>query len=191
MDIALLKGLQTSIPGRYARALFEVASEQKETASILEKLNEFDQACSHDAKVRKALPFFTEREFAEFLESIAGKLGWQKYLMHFFQILHSRQRLPILKEIIDVFQSCCNYADGRMTARISMPTMPTMSQKKKIQAQVLAMFGKKIDYEYESISDLLGGVVIQADNLRIDASLKQKINTLQKNLSEITLKGAA
>ena len=140
MDIALLKGLQTSIPGRYARALFEVASEQKETASILEKLNEFDQACSHDAKVRKALPFFTER---------------------------------------------------RMTARISMPTMPTMSQKKKIQAQVLAMFGKKIDYEYESISDLLGGVVIQADNLRIDASLKQKINTLQKNLSEITLKGAA
>ncbi|MES2608034.1 MAG: ATP synthase F1 subunit delta [Pseudomonadota bacterium] len=191
MDIALLKGLQTSIPGRYARALFEVASEQNETFSILEKLKEFDRACLQDMDVKKTLPFFKEQEFADFLATIATKLEWPKYLVHFYQILHSRQRLSIFKEIIDVFESCYNHAENRMMARISVPTMPTMLQKKKIQAQVFSMFGKRIDYEYESIPDLLGGVVIQAENLRVDASLKKQIDTLQKNLSEITLKGAA
>jgi F-type H+-transporting ATPase subunit delta len=191
MDIALLKGLQTSIPGRYARALFEVASEQNETFSILEKLKEFDRACLQDVDVKKTLPFFKEQEFADFLTSLATRLEWPKYLVHFYQILHSRQRLPIFKDIIDVFESCYNNAENRMMARISVPTMPTMSQKKKIQAQVFSMFGKKIDYEYESIPDLLGGVVIQAENLRVDASLKKQLNTLEKNLHEITLKGAA
>jgi F-type H+-transporting ATPase subunit delta len=191
MDIALLKGLQTSIPGRYARALFEVAQEQKETASILEKLKEFDQACILNAHVRKTIPFLSEREFSESLEELSSKLGWPMYLVHFFQILHSRQRLSIFSQIIDVFENCCNHADGRMTARISTPKMPTISQKNKIQAQVVSLFGKKIDYKYESIPDLLGGIVIQADNLRIDASLKKQIDTLQHDLNEITFKGAA
>jgi len=191
MDIALLKGLQTSIPGRYARALFEVAQEQKETFAILEKLKEFDRACLQDIDVKKTLPFFKEQEFSDFLGSVAGPLEWPKYLIHFYQILHSRKRLSIFKEIIDVFESCCNHADNRMTARISVPTMPTVSQRKKIQAQVFSLFGKKIDYEYESIPDLLGGVVIQAENLRVDASLKKQIDTLENNLHEIAYKGAA
>jgi F-type H+-transporting ATPase subunit delta len=191
MDIALLKGLQTSIPGRYARALFEVASEQKEAFAILEKLKEFDRACLQDIDVKRTLPFFKEHEFASFLESVSAPLEWPKYLIHFFQILHSRNRLSIFKEIIDVFENCCNHSENRMTARISIPTMPTVSQRKKIQAQVSSLFGKKIDYEYESIPDLLGGVVIQAENLRVDASLKNKIHNLEKNLHEIAYKGAA
>lgn len=191
MDAALLKGLQTSIPGRYARALFEVAQEQNETDLILEHLKEFDRACLQDIDVKKTLPFFKEQEFADFLSSISVQLKWPKYLVHFYQILHSRQRLSVFKEIIDVFESCCNHAENRMTARISMPTMPTMSQRKKIQAQVSSMFGKKIDYEYESIPDLLGGVVIQAENVRVDASLKKQVDALEKSLHEISYKGAA
>ncbi|MES2252435.1 MAG: ATP synthase F1 subunit delta [Pseudomonadota bacterium] len=191
MDIALLKGLQTSIPGRYARALFEVALEQNESFLILEKLKEFDQACLQDFHIQKSLPFFTEHEFCEFLVNIAEKLAWPQYLIHFFQILHERQRLSLFSQIIDVFERCCNHNDNRLNACISMPTMPTMSQKKKIQAQVFSIFGKKINYEYESIPDLLGGVIIQAENLRIDASLKRQINTLHNSLNEISLKGAA
>lgn len=191
MDAALLKGLQTSIPGRYARALFEVAQEQNETGSIREYLKEFDRACLQDIDVKKTLPFFKEHEFADFLASISVELKWPKYLTHFYQILHSRQRLSIFKEIIDVFESCCDHAENSMTARISMPTMPTMSQRKKIQAQVFSMFGKKIEYEYESIPDLLGGVVIQAENVRVDASLKKQVDTLEKNLHEISYKSVA
>lgn len=191
MDAALLKGLQTSIPGRYARALFEVAQEQNETGSIREYLKEFDRACLQDIDVKKTLPFFKEHEFADFLASISVELKWPKYLIHFYQILHSRQRLSIFKEIIDVFESCCDHAENSMRARISMPTMPTMSQRKKIQAQVFSMFGKKIEYEYESIPDLLGGVVIQAENVRVDASLKKQVDTLEKNLHEISYKSVA
>jgi F-type H+-transporting ATPase subunit delta len=191
MDKAFLKGLQTSVPGRYARALFEVASEQKESRAILTYLGEFNTACMGDAHVRKTMPFLSEADFAELLKPLVTTYGWPRYLVHFFSILHSHQRFSFFKAILDIFEKCCDHADGHVNARISTPIMPTKSHMKKIQDMVLSVFGKNVSYEYESISDLLGGVVIQADNLRIDASLKHNMNQLEKQLNDITLKGAA
>lgn len=191
MDTALLKGLQTSIPGRYARALFEVATEQKQTALILKQLKEFAHACANDAHIQKSLSYFSEKDFSDFVSSLAVKLQWSKYLVHFFQIIHREKRISFFDEITRIFESCCNHADNVLNATIKMPIMPTESQKKKIQAQVVSIFGKKINYEYESIPDLLGGIVIQVENTQIDASLKTQINTLKRTLHDIPLKGAA
>ncbi len=191
MDAALLKGLQTSLPGRYARALFEVALEQKQTRLILEKLKEFDAALMSDAYVRKSLPFFSETDFTAFVTDLAVKLGWPAYLTHFYQILHKAQRLSLLRAIIDIFAMCCDHAEGRLSVHISMPFMPTLSQKARIQSQVVSIFGKEINYEYESIPSLLGGLIVEADNVRVDASLKMQLDLLQKNLYETPLKGAA
>ncbi len=191
MDAALLKGLQTSLPGRYARALFEVALEQKQARFILEKLKEFDTALMSDAHVRKSLPFFNETDFTTFATDLAIKLDWPAYLTHFYQILHKAQRLSLLRAIIDIFMTCCDHAEGKLSAHVSMPFMPTMSQKKRIQSQVVSIFGKEINYEYESIPSLLGGLVVEVDNIRVDASLKTQLDLLQKNLYETPLKGAA
>jgi F-type H+-transporting ATPase subunit delta len=191
MDAALLKGLQTSLPGRYARALFEVALEQKQARFILEKLKEFDTALMSDAHVRKSLPFFNETDFTTFATDLAIKLDWPAYLTHFYQILHKAQRLSLLRAIIDIFMTCCDHAEGKLSAHVSMPFMPTMSQKKRIQSQVVSIFGKEINYEYESIPSLLGGLVVEIDNIRVDASLKTQLDLLQKNLYETPLKGAA
>ncbi|MDP3372235.1 MAG: ATP synthase F1 subunit delta [Candidatus Paracaedibacteraceae bacterium] len=191
MDTALLKGLQTSIPGRYARALFEVAQEQKQTSAILRQLKEFNNACESDSSIQKSLPYFKESDFTDFVSSLACKLDWPKYLVHFFQILYHAKRLSFFGQITEIFENCCNHADNVLNAVIKTPTMPTQSQKTRIQAQVVSIFGKKINYEYESIPDLLGGVLVQVDNLQIDASLKTQINTLKKTLHDIPLKGAA
>jgi F-type H+-transporting ATPase subunit delta len=195
MDQALLKGLQTSVPGRYARALYEVAAEQKQTALILKNLLDFSQSCDDDEYILKSLPHFSETDFTAFIENIAKTLAWPQYLTHFFHILYREKRLPFFQQIAAIFESSCNYADGVLNTTIKMPSMPTMSQRKKIEAQVVSIFGKKINYKYESIPDLLGGAIVQVDNLQIDASLKTQINNLKKNLHDIPqnipLKGAA
>ena len=191
MDTALLKGLQTSLPGRYARALFEVACEQKHARLILEKLKEFDAALMSDGHIQKSLPFFSDTDFTAFVTDLALKLGWPPYLTHFYQILHQSRRLSLLRKIIDIFKIHCDHEEGTLSAHISMPFMPTASQKAKIQSKIVSIFGKEINYEYESIPSLLGGLVVQVDNIRVDASLKTQLDTLQDNLHTPPLKGAA
>lgn len=168
-----------------------MAQEQKKTSSILKQLKEFSNACESDSNIQKLLPYLKESDFSDFVSSLAVKLDWPKYLVHFFQILYREKRLSFFSQITEIFESCCNHTDGVLNAVIKTPTMPTQSQKTRIQAQVVSIFGKKINYEYESIPDLLGGVVVQVDNLQIDASLKTQINTLKKTLHDIPLKGAA
>ncbi len=191
MDTALLKGLQTSIPGRYARALFEVAAEQNNIDLIRSHLKQFEATCRIDPKTKQGISFIDEDAFIDLINPVISEKKWPAYFVHFLQILHKHQRLSILKQIVDVFNKCCDHANGVLNVQISTPVMPTTSQRKKIQDRVAAIFGKKIAYQYESIPDLLGGVVIQADNLLIDASLKKQFTTLEKDLKEIPLKGAA
>jgi F-type H+-transporting ATPase subunit delta len=192
MDTSRLKGTQVSLSGRYARALFEVASEQSETDAIMKKLDFFELSLKQGGINNIELSHLSKSEFQEIIQTCSEKLQWPAYLKQFFVLLHESKRLTILSQIISVFQSLNDNLHGRLPVHLSLPTLPTMTQKKRIEAKIVSIFGKEMRYEYEAMPSLLGGFVATIDDtLQIDASLSTSLDTLHKSLTDFPLKGAA
>ncbi len=190
MDASRLRGLQTSMPGRYAKALFEVALTQQQTDAVLTGLNFFYASMQvHNIRTSELL-FLNADQFSELIADCVTKLKWPAYLGQFFKIIHQSRRINLLPSIIDVFESLNDHAQNRLSVMLSVAEMPDVSQRKQLEEKITQLFGKEMRYEYQAIPSLIGGFVANVqDTLQIDASVSTQISQLHKTLTDATLKG--
>lgn len=193
MSQSRLKGLQTSLAGRYAKALFEVACEQSQLDFILSALKHFHFSMEDNHIKDADLLLLSKPDYDEIVDTCGQKFNWPAYFCQFLKILYESRRLSKLKDITRVFEVLANDALGRMSVRLQMPSLPLALQKSHLEDKITAMFGKEMRYEYESIPALLGGFVATVDHsIQIDSSVSTQLNTLHKLLlNDDPLKGAA
>jgi F-type H+-transporting ATPase subunit delta len=168
----------------YARALFEVATEQDALDTIHEQLDAFADAMNENRQLAAFFfsPYFSATEKKEGL----GRAVTDAHpaFENFLEALIERHRMPaifrIRVEFTELFDDEKKLLPVTITSAIKLDDETVSGLGRRI--------GEQIDRHVEVSStvdpDILGGIVLRVGNVILDASIKNRLEQLRKQVAQ-------
>ena len=167
----------------YARALFESAKEKGRLATVREELADFvaavDQVPELDALLRN--PQLDPRAKAQALDEVLG--GADELVRNFLLLTVEKNRAGQLREIHREFERLVAQEERRLTVELTTAYDLTDDEARQIIAQIEQASGRPVDATRNVDPDLIGGIVLQAGSLRVDASVRGRLERLRRELT--------
>jgi F-type H+-transporting ATPase subunit delta len=175
-------GIQASLSGRYASALFDLASEQGKVTAVEADLEKLSAALSESQELvlLTTNPKVSRAEAAKALDSVGGVLGLDKLTQDFLGVMASNRRVSELGKTIAAFRMIAAAQRGEVTARVTSAHKLTKEQQTTITKKLTAREGRTVKLETEVDPEILGGLVITIGSQRIDGSIRTRLNSLSQ-----------
>ncbi len=173
----------TTLARPYAKAAFEYAIEAKQLAEWSDMLSFASQVVS-DEIMQQLLtsPHFTKQDQQEaMLKICADKLDDKG--INFIKLLAQNGRLVTLAEIEVLFNFLRSEFEKTVDAQITSATALNEQQIAQIKEKLAAKLGRQVEASVEVDADLLGGLIIQAEDLVIDGSVRGQLAKLSDALN--------
>jgi F-type H+-transporting ATPase subunit delta len=167
----------------YARALFEVAEERDLLDPIHDELTQFSDALSENRQLQTFFfsPYFsTEEKKAGLKKAVTGA---DPAFMNFLEALIERHRMPA------IFRIKARYQDMWEDARDLLPVQLTSAIE--LDSSTVASIGERIGEQTKRTvelksnvdPDILGGIVLRVGNVILDASIRNRLEQLRKQVA--------
>jgi F-type H+-transporting ATPase subunit delta len=180
MDSLSLSGKLTSLNGRYAKTLFDIASEVDEAAQIAAQFAEFCRFvdATQELKVVLLSSALSRQDQRAVFQEIAQKFKLAERLAHFIDLLAENRRLDHLFEIQKLFQELMDAAQGLRHAQVVSAAPLTERQQKDISTILSSQFSGNLDIKYTTDPAHLGGFLVRIGNQVIDLTIANQLNQL-------------
>ena len=178
MDISA--GIQASLAGRYASALFELASENGTVTAVETDLANLADALAESDDLRAATtnPQLSRSAQGEAIAAVAAHLGLSPLTTNFLGVLASNRRLASLSDMIAAFKAIAAAQRGEVTATVTSAHPLSDEQLASLKDKLTAREGRTVMLSADVDPDLLGGLVVTIGSQRIDASIRTRLNSL-------------
>ncbi len=173
---------QTAIARPYAKALFEIALQQR-TISLWSELLQLTTFIIKQPEVQALLdsPHVTAQQCGDFLLKICQpKLTSESE--NFLKLLAQRDRLAIIPEITELFAVYRAEQEKLAKVRITSALPLNKDEQENLARKLKQRLQREVVLECRVDSSLIGGLIIQADDLVIDGSIRSKLTRLQTQL---------
>jgi ATP synthase F1 delta subunit len=168
----------------YSRALFEVAQEQGKLDEIREQLGQFADAVNenHELQVFLFSPYFSTEEKKEGLGKIVD--GADEHFLNFLELLAEKHRLPVIFRIRRGYDEL--WAKENKLLEVNVTSAVELDEKlvKQIGDEIEKQTGQKVELESRVDPDVLGGLVLQVGNVVLDASVRNRLEKLRKQIAK-------
>ena len=178
MDIS--GGIQASLAGRYAIALFELANEQKQLDAVGESLAALKQALaeSDDFRSLTTSPLIGRDQAVRAVAASAGAMKLDPITANFLGVLAKNRRLAQLGNVIRAFNLLAARHRGEITAEVTSAHTLDEGQVDAIRKNLRTRYGADIAVDLSVDPAILGGLVVKIGSRMIDGSIRTKLNTL-------------
>ena len=178
MDIS--GGIQASLAGRYALALFELARERKQLEAVGTSLAAVRQALaeSDDFRALTTSPLIGRDEAVRAVAAAAEAMRLDPLTGNFLGVLAQNRRLAQLGAVIRAFTLLSARHRGEITAEITSAFPLSDDQVGAIKQNLRARTGRDIAVDMNVDPAILGGLVVKIGSEMIDGSIRTKLNTL-------------
>lgn len=166
----------------YARALFDAAKEKKRLAQVHEELSDFVQATREVPELRSLLenPEIDHRTKQAALEELLS--GGEELVRNFLVLLVEKGRAPELDEIAREFDALVAAEERRLEVELTTAYELSDEDAQEIVRQIEQATGRTVEATRSVDPSLIGGLVLQADTLRLDASVRGRLERLRHDL---------
>ncbi|MFA7604070.1 MAG: F0F1 ATP synthase subunit delta [Novosphingobium sp.] len=173
-------GITASLQGRYASALFDLASEQGAVTAVESDLDKLGEAltASPDLSALIRNPKVSRDDTAKAMDAVAGLLGLSPLTKNFIGVLAANRRLGALPEIVRAFAAIAAAQRGEVTAEVISAHALTDDQVAQLAQKLKAREGKEVKIKASVDSGILGGLVVRIGSRQIDSSIRTRLNTL-------------
>lgn len=173
-------GISASLQGRYASALFELASEKNAVAAVEKDLDSLGQALTESADLAALIrnPQIGRDAAARAMEGVATLLKLSPLTVQFLGVLSQNRRLAVLPEIVRAFGAIASAARGEVKAEVTSAHPLSATQLKALAAKLKAREGKDVTLSATVDPAILGGLVVRIGSTQIDSSIRTRINSL-------------
>jgi F-type H+-transporting ATPase subunit delta len=168
----------------YARALFEVAKESGALDRVHDELGQFADALDTDRNLQVFLfsPYFSSEEKKEGIKRIVTDAD--ERLINFLELLAERHRMPLIFRIRRNFDS--------MWAEENKLLPVTVTSAVELDERLVNDIGKRIEEQTDrSVElssnvdpDVLGGLQVQVGNMVLDATVRNRLEQLRKQVAK-------
>lgn len=173
-------GIQASLAGRYASALFDLARDEKQIDAVGRSLDTLSQALADSSEFGQlvASPLVDRDEAGKAFEAIAVKLKLDALTTNFLGVLARNGRKGQLEQVIRLFRRLSADHRGETTAEVISAHALTDDQIASLKAQLKVRAGRDVAIDARTDPTILGGLIVKLGSQMIDASLKTKLNRL-------------
>jgi len=167
----------------YARALFEVAKEHDVLDRVHDELGQFADALaeSHDLQVFLFSPYFTSEEKKEGVAKIVTDAD--ERLVNFLQLLAERHRMPVLPRIRRDLDA--RWAEENKLLPVTVTSAVELDEElvREIGARIEDQTGRRVELSADVDPDVLGGLIVRVGNMVLDASIRNRLESLRKQVA--------
>ncbi len=180
----LVSGEAAILARRYAGAFYELAEQEKCLDAVANDLRTLQTVADSNANFIAIAnhPRLTRAQLVKVAESLSATLNLQKLTGKFLALTAQHRRLPILAAIIDAFLAQLAEKRGEFSASVRTATALTAQQTEQLSARLAALAGGKVHVNIREDKSLIGGLMVQLGSRLIDASIKGKLERLERKL---------
>ncbi len=175
-------GIQASLAGRYATALFNLASEKKALEAVEASLATLHKALDDSADFSDLTKsqVVSRGEAMKTMTALGTSMKLDAITQNFMGVLADNGRLDQLPAAIAAFNSMLADHRGEVTAHVTSAFPLAASQIKEIGAQLKSRAGREVKVETHVDPEILGGLIVRMGSQMIDSSIKTRLNTLSQ-----------
>jgi F-type H+-transporting ATPase subunit delta len=168
----------------YAEALFEVATEKDKLDEIHDQLGEVADAITENRDLQVFLfsPYFSSAEKRNGIGRAIS--GAEPELTNFLELLAEKHRMPAIFRIRRRFDEMWareeKLLEVRLTSAVELPDTVVKQVGKEIEKQT----GQTIELSSDVDENILGGLVLRVGNMVLDASVRNKLERLRKEVAK-------
>ncbi len=173
-------GIQASLGGRYALALFELARDAKSIDQVEASLSTVRDALaqSDDFRALTASPVVSRGDAAKAVLASATEMGVDATTRSFLGVLAENRRLGQLPAIIRAFRQLASRHRGEVSAEVTSAHPLSEDQVGQLEQQLRQRVGREVAVELAVDPALLGGLVVRIGSQMIDSSIRTRLNAL-------------
>ena len=173
-------GIQASLAGRYATALFTLAKEKKKIDAVGKSLDILSAALSEsdDFNALTTSPVLSRAEAGKAVEAAAKAMKLDPITKKFMGVLAGNRRLDQLKPAIEAYTSLAANHRGEIFADVTSAHPLDAKQITALKAQLKKRVGSDVSVSTQVDPSILGGLIVQMGSQMIDTSIKTRLGTL-------------
>jgi F-type H+-transporting ATPase subunit delta len=167
----------------YARALYEAAHEKGTVADVRSQLAGLAEALEATPELESFLqnPQLDPGSKADVLSQIAE--GATDVLRNFLRLVARKGRAGELRVMAQEFDALVDEAQGRIAVELTTAFALSDEEAASIVKQIETASGRSVEATRSVDPDLIGGLILQAGSLRVDASVRGRLERLRRELS--------
>ncbi len=168
----------------YARSMFEAAREHDVLDEIREQLGQFADALSEnrDLAVFFFSPYFSTQEKKDGLGRAVS--GANELLMNFLEALLERHRMPAIFRIRTRFESLWDEENRLLPVEVTSAVSLDEGIVRNIGDRIREQTGRNVELSSAVDPDILGGIVLRVGNFILDASIRNRLEQLRKQVAQ-------
>jgi len=166
----------------YARSLFQAAQEQGRLAIVHEQVGDFAAAITDVPELRNLLanPELDAAAKAEVLGEILGDAD--ELTRNFVLLVAEKGRATELEEVYRELDRLVAAEEKRLNVELTTAFELTDEETTSIVGKIEEASGRSVEATRKVDPSLIGGIVLQAGSLRVDASVRGRIERLRHEL---------
>ena len=170
----------------YARSLFEVAKEQGKLDDVRDQLAEFAEALdgNRDLQVFFFSPYFSTEEKIDGLRGAVE--GADEIVLNFLALLLEKHRMPLIFRVRKAFDEQWEKEHKLLNVEVTSAIELDPGTVEQIGERVAEQTDRKVELSSTVDPDILGGIVLRVGNSILDASIRNRLEQLRRQVAKAT-----
>lgn len=177
----------SGMAGRYATALFELATEAGAVDSVKTDLDRLSALIAESADLARLVksPVFSAEEQLKAISAILDHLGISGLSGNFVKLVAQNRRLFALPSMISGYTALVAAARGETTAQVTVAAPLSDAHLATLKEALAQKTGKDVNLDVTVDPSILGGLIVKLGSRMVDASLKTKLNSIRHAMKEV------
>jgi F-type H+-transporting ATPase subunit delta len=173
-------GIQASLAGRYATALFELARDAHTLDAVSASLATLKTAVAESDEFRRliASPLVGREEAKKAIAAVAPTMGLDPLTANFLGVLATNRRLGQIDAVIRAFRQLLAHHRNEATADVASAHPLNDDQVAALKAKLKQQTGRDVSIDLRVDPAILGGLIVKVGSRQVDGSIRTKLNTL-------------
>lgn len=173
-------GIQASLSGRYAVALFDLARDGNALDTVANSLGAIKAAIAESADFKSLInnPVLSRDAAGKTIAAVASSMGIDPLTTKFLGVLAENRRLSQLPAVIRAYETLLSNHKGEVRAEVTSAHPLDSDQTAALQKNLRARVGRDVALDAKVDPAILGGLVVKIGSQMIDSSIRTRLNSL-------------
>ena len=179
--------ISTSIAGRYATAMYDLAKDGKKVKAIEADLGTLSDAMADSSDFNALIhsPIYSREEQGTAIAALAKKMKLSPIMANTLALMATKRRLFVLPQLVVALRVAIAEDNGEVTADVTSAKTLTKTQSDSLSKTLKAKLGKTVTINATVDETLIGGLGVKVGSKMIDTSIRSKLNSLQNAMKEV------
>lgn len=177
----------SGMAGRYASALFELASEAGQVDKVSTDLDRFKALIDGSEDLARLVksPVFSAEDQAKAVGAVLIRSKIDGLAGNMIKVVAANRRLFAVESVISGYKALVAASRGEVTAEVTVAYPLSAKNEKALTEALKAALGKQPKMDVKVDPAILGGLIVKVGSRMIDTSLRTKLNSIKSAMKEV------